>query len=207
MKNKLKSVKTNDEDIPKFKVHKKIESNLNYDTTKWTYVPSSYCNYRYVLGKVGIKPIVVIGINPSTAEPDNLDKTLKSVERLVVRNKYDSYIMLNVYAQRATNPNDIHSSPINKLHRENIKAFKYIFNNLNESPTIWAAWGTNIEKRKYLKDYLKEIIDICERYDPKWVKVDKLTKKGHPRHPLYINKNKKFDNFDIKLYLKTSEIK
>ena len=50
-----------------------------YDAEKWLYVPDFYTEYRYLLGTRGEKPLVCIGINPSTAEPDRLDPTLQSV--------------------------------------------------------------------------------------------------------------------------------
>ncbi|MFR6424354.1 MAG: DUF1643 domain-containing protein, partial [Oscillospiraceae bacterium] len=47
-------------------------------------------------------PLICIGINPSTAQPGDLDNTLKSVERIALGNGYDSFTMFNVYPQRAT---------------------------------------------------------------------------------------------------------
>ena len=76
----------------------------DYDVNKWLYVPNVYSEYRYILGTRGQKPLICIGINPSTAAPDALDNTLKSVERVSHFNGYDSFIMFNVYAQRATDP-------------------------------------------------------------------------------------------------------
>lgn len=75
-----------------------------YDINKWLYVPNVYSEYRYILGTKGCNPLICIGINPSTAEPDNLDNTLKSVERIAHGNGFDSFLMFNVYAQRATDP-------------------------------------------------------------------------------------------------------
>ena len=69
----------------------------DYDTGRWLYVPDFYTEYRYVLGTKGEKPLICIGVNPSTAEPDHLDNTLKSVERIALGNGYDSFIMFNVY--------------------------------------------------------------------------------------------------------------
>ena len=77
----------------------------------WYYEPHTYQNYRYVLGRVGKHPLVCIGINPSTAQPGALDPTLKSVERLAAANGFDSWIMFNVYPQRATDPNDMDKTP------------------------------------------------------------------------------------------------
>lgn len=53
-----------------------------YDIHKWLYAPSFYSEYRYILGTRGENPLICIGINPSTARPDDLDNTLKSVERI-----------------------------------------------------------------------------------------------------------------------------
>lgn len=77
----------------------------------WYYEPHTYQSYRYVLGRVGKHPLVCIGINPSTAQPGALDPTLKSVERLAAANGFDSWIMFNVYPQRATDPNDMDKTP------------------------------------------------------------------------------------------------
>ena len=75
-----------------------------YEVEKWLYVPPFYSEYRYILGTRGKNPLICIGINPSTAKPGDLDNTLKSVERIALGNGFDSFIMFNVYAQRATDP-------------------------------------------------------------------------------------------------------
>ncbi len=72
------------------------------------------------------KPLITIGINPSTAEPDNLDNTLKSVERIALFNGFDSFIMFNVYAQRATNPDHMDKAFNRALHEENMNAFRWV---------------------------------------------------------------------------------
>ena len=87
----------------------------------WYYEPHTYQPYRYVLGRVGRRPLVCIGINPSTAQPGALDPTLKSVERLANANGFDSWIMFNVYPQRATNPNDMDKTPDRALCDENLR--------------------------------------------------------------------------------------
>ena len=79
----------------------------DYDVSQWLYVPNFYSEYRYILGTRGERPLICIGINPSTAAPDNLDNTLKSVERVALHIGYDSFMMFNVYAQRATDPDDM----------------------------------------------------------------------------------------------------
>ena len=48
----------------------------DYDVSRWLYVPKVYSEYRYILGTRGKKPLICMGINPSTAIPDRLDNTL-----------------------------------------------------------------------------------------------------------------------------------
>ena len=174
-----------------------------YDTEKWIYIPDFYTEYRYILGTRGKNPLICIGINPSTAEPDNLDNTLKSVERIAKGNGFDSFIMFNVYAQRATRPDDMDRELNEQLHRENMAAFRHILSNVGEgvSPAVWAAWGTIIEKRQYLRDCVKEMVSIGEEYGAQWLCAGKCSVKGHPHHPLYLRKDEQTRSFNVLEYL------
>ena len=171
-----------------------------YDIRKWLYAPNFYSEYRYILGTRGKNPLICIGINPSTAEPDNLDNTLKSVERIEIGNGFDSFIMFNVYAQRATSPDDMERVCNPELHRENLEAFRYVLS-ISEKPTVWAAWGAIIEKRKYLPDCVRDMLRVGEEYGAQWVCAGAITKKGHPHHPLYLRKDEKIKSFDVEAYL------
>lgn len=176
--------------------------NPNYDITKWLYVPNFYSEYRYILGTRGSKPLICVGINPSTAAPDDLDNTLKSVERVAHHNGYDSFIMFNVYAQRATNPDDMELTYNQELHRENMQAFDYALSlDQAASPAVWAAWGTIIEKRPYLPGCVRDMIEIGKRRGARWFSAGKRSKKGHPHHPLYLRKDSPLEAFDVSAYL------
>lgn len=172
----------------------------DYDITKWLYAPNFYSEYRYILGTRGQKPLICIGINPSTAQPDDLDNTLKSVQRIALGNGYDSFLMFNVYAQRATDPDAMEKVCNSLLHRENMEAFRYVLS-LSDSPAIWAAWGAVIEKRGYLKDCVRDMLDIGRKYGAQWYCAGAITKKGHPHHPLYLRKDEKLRPFDVEHYL------
>ena len=171
-----------------------------YDIDEWLYAPNFYSEYRYILGTRGKNPLICIGINPSTAQPGDLDNTLKSVQRIALGNGFDSFIMFNVYAQRATDPDAMEKTCNEKLHRENLEAFRYVLS-IGENPTVWAAWGTIIEKRDYLKDCLKDMIAAGEAYGASWVCAGKCSKKGHPHHPLYLRKDEIIRPFPVAEYL------
>ncbi len=175
-----------------------------YDREKWIYIPDFYSEYRYILGTRGKNPLICIGINPSTAEPDNLDNTLKSVERIALGNGFDSFIMFNVYAQRATRPDDMEKEMNRAMHGENMKAFEYILSLAEGSPAVWAAWGAIIEKRDYLSECVLDMIEIGKKYGANWYTAGERSKaKGHPHHPLYLKKDSKLDFFNAEDYILT----
>lgn len=176
----------------------------DYDVEKWLYAPNFYSEYRYVLGTRGKNPLICIGINPSTAQPGALDNTLKSVERIAFGNGFDSFIMFNVYAQRATKPDDMERQCNPDLHRENMEAFRYVLS-ISPKPTVWAAWGAIIEKRPYLMDCLKDMVSIGREYGASWQCAGSISKKGHPHHPLYLRKDEKLRPFDTEAYFLAQE--
>ena len=176
-------------------------ASTEYDVTKWLYAPNFYSEYRYILGTRGKNPLICVGINPSTAKPDALDNTLKSVQRIADGNGFDSFLMFNVYAQRATRPDDMEKSCNLRLHEENMKAFRHLLS-IGERPAVWAAWGAIIEKRKYLPACVADMLAISREYDAEWFCAGPISKKGHPHHPLYLRKDEKLKPFDTEAYLK-----
>jgi hypothetical protein len=175
-----------------------------YDRTRWLYVPDFYTEYRYVLGTRGKKPVICAGVNPSTAEPDHLDPTLQSVSRIAAGNGFDSFLMFNVYAQRATRPDDMDRVRNDRLHEENRRAFRALLSMAAEGgarPVVWAAWGAVIEKRGYLADCVRDMLEAGQEFGAQWYCAGAITKKGHPHHPLYLRKDEKIRPFDVEGYL------
>ena len=182
-----------------------LEQSSDYDVNRWLYVPNAYADYRYLLGTRGMRPLICVGVNPSTAAPDHLDNTLKSVERIALGNGFDSFLMFNVYAQRATRPEDMDRECNQALHRENMAAFRYVLSQVGAgyAPAVWAAWGTIIEKRPYLPQCLRDMAAIGAEYGARWLCAGKCSKKGHPHHPLYLRKDEAVRPFDLQGYLET----
>ena len=171
-----------------------------YDVTRWLYVPNHYSEYRYILGTRGRHPLICVGINPSTAAPDALDPTLQSAQRIALANGYDSFLMFNVYAQRATRPDDMEPALNPTLHAENRKAFRYLLS-LSERPAVWAAWGNIIRKRAYLMDCMRDFAADGEAAGARWFTAGPLLKSGQPHHPLYLRGDTRLVDFDIAAYL------
>lgn len=177
-----------------------LEPSREYDVGRWLYVPNTYGEYRYLLGTRGARPLICVGVNPSTASPDHLDNTLKSVERIALGNGYDSFLMFNVYAQRATRPKDMERVCNLSLHRENMEAFEYALS-LSQCPAVWAAWGTIIRQRDYLAGCARDLFEIAGSYGARWYTAGERSRQGgHPHHPLYLRKDCRLEPFDMGAY-------
>jgi hypothetical protein len=70
--------------------------------------------------------------------------------------------MLNLYPQRATNPNDMHIVCDDCILSDNVNEISGLLDKY-EYPVIWAAWGTLIEKRSYLKQCLSRIVKELDK--------------------------------------------
>ncbi|TYA69982.1 DUF1643 domain-containing protein [Seonamhaeicola marinus] len=167
---------------------------------KWTYITNKDNSARYTLGEIGESNLICIGINPSTATPVKLDTTLKRVKRIADINGYDGWIMLNVYPQRDTYPENIDSIANLDIIQDNNKAIKNILRDY-ELRDIWAGWGVEITSRDYLKNCLFE---LYENFDDSfnWLHYGDLTNDGHPRHPSRMSYSDTFKPFGVENYIK-----
>ena len=141
----------------------------DYDAARWLYVPPYYTEYRYILGTRGENPLICIGINPSTAQPGDLDNTLKSVERIALGNGYDSFTMFNVYPQRATDPNAMDTAFNRALHEQNMAAFRYVLGQYapGNRPAVWAAvvpFFLAVCRYKIFFSFFKILFDLLHCY-------------------------------------------
>lgn len=104
------------------------------DNDKWVYDAEEIGPdmFRYSLGEKGKNPLIVFGINPSTAAPEYLDATIKAVKDIVeTSNKYNGYLMLNIYPQRATDPKCMHFAPIVEAYKKNFEIIEYYLKELS----------------------------------------------------------------------------
>ena len=149
--------------------------------------------FRYILGTSGKKPLVVFGINPSTADAEKSDPTIGVIKNLVTKGPasncgYDSFLMLNVYPARATDPKALKIIGFNPEYRdENLKVIRFIIREFPDSE-ILAAWGNSIDIKTDigLQLRLKEILDIVPK--DKWVIRGRPTASGNPHHPLRVKR-------------------
>ena len=180
---------------------------------------------RFVLGEVtGGKPLICFGINPSNAKiVDNkfqTDKTIEKIRNIIDVEKYDGWIMLNLYAQVTSDPDNLDKALNSDLHSKNIEEIEKILNRFPAS-NILACWGNLIEKRMYFKyclkglkidndivnytflDKIKDIKGIVSlTKNRKWFYRGIITKKGHPNHQVRTKNSARLEEFNIKKYIK-----
>jgi hypothetical protein len=154
---------------------------------------------RYSLGLKGEKTLFCIGINPSTACPNNYDNTINKLKKIAEENGYDSWIMLNIYPQRATDPDNLDKEYDKIIHEKNLQIIdQYI----KDGSKILCSWGVLINKRTYLINCLRDIYKLLnKKKNISFFHIDKLTKDGHPRHILFAETKNGLEVFDLNDYI------
>lgn len=164
---------------------------------------------RYVLWEKGENPLICIGANPSRAGSDDDHPTDPTITRIrsLVKNvsesggeKFDGWIMLNLYPQRTPFPADLHCSDEcdEEMMRENYEAIQTVFDEFKEAKTL-LAWGNiiDLKERGYLKESAKKIAILGG--DRAWCVRGDFTNKNNPRHQLFVPKHKVLEEVTIEM--------
>lgn len=154
---------------------------------------------RYVLGTKGNNTLVVIGINPSTADKETKDNTISRVMGHTQKFGYDSFKMINIYPLRATNFNKLPKEFDPTIHEQNLTEIREVVKNAS---AILCAWGTHIHDREYFKICYNDILKIISKTTIHTYCLG-ITKHGHPLHPLLrgIPTPEKLIKFDMNNYI------
>lgn len=144
---------------------------------------SPYRQYRYLLWRhwqMEERKLAIIGLNPSTADEDNDDPTIRRCIDFANRWGFGGIYMLNMFAYRATDPKKMMAAaePVGSDNRSTIEKI------LCENPIVLCAWGVH-------GTYRNQDIEVMHWLDRPGIKPLCLgrTKNHQPRHPLYIQKN------------------
>jgi len=149
--------------------------------------------YRYVLWRIWDKSkpaIMFIGLNPSTADESLNDPTITRCLGFSKSWGYGSLYMLNLFAFRATDPNDMKSTSM-PIGEENLK---YLIQYAKTVDQIICAWGNH---GSYLNQS-KIILDLFRKDESLFTKLYyfKLSQKGEPVHPLYQSADSKLTKYN-----------
>jgi hypothetical protein len=139
-------------------------------------------SWRFLLGKSGLKPLVVVGLNPSTATDIQPDMTIRKIQRIATDNGYDSFVVANLYPVRSTVIEELPEKPSREAYRQNFDVIESLVARL-ENPCVWAAWSQGVLVRDYLQQARDDLILRLAKHPVTWLRYGPLTKSGHPRHP------------------------
>ena len=164
------------------------------DYTDITCFPPDDKKIRLLLKKNGKKPLLVLGLNPSTADEKNPDATIRKIMGFAERWGYDSFIMINVYPLRCTLPSDLPKEFDEDLHIQNYRIIEEVVSSLEDTEVL-VCYGDNITIQPYLEFCKSEILKMFSDYSKlKLVRISDLTIKGNPRHPCRLSyKSPKLD--------------
>ncbi|WP_198414927.1 MULTISPECIES: DUF1643 domain-containing protein [unclassified Cryobacterium] len=137
--------------------------------------------YRYSLLRVWdeeLPTLVFVMLNPSTADAEVDDPTIRRCISFAKREGCGKLIVLNLYAFRATNPKALLTcaDPVGDRNDSFLRA--NIGARTEFGFPVVAAWGVNADPAR-----VAEVIALVP--DAKFVSLG-VTKAGHPRHPLYV---------------------
>jgi len=139
-------------------------------------------DYRYSLGRNTHRAsgqVLFIGLNPSTADALTDDPTIRRCLGYVADWGYSGLLMGNLFAFRATKPKDMLAAQ-DPIGPKNDSILRHL---VTSADLVVAAWGTN-------GGHLGRA-DEVRRMFPGQLHYLKLTKEGHPGHPLYLPKTLK----------------
>jgi hypothetical protein len=130
--------------------------------------------YRYQLSRIWNeeKPkVLFIMLNPSIADADIDDPTIRKVITFAKSWGYGGIFVGNLYSFRSTDPKVLRYTD-NPIGEDNIQHIQYL---IGLTERVIYAWGNHQEEPKWLYD----LVD-----NPYCIDV---SKKGIPKHPLYLN--------------------
>lgn len=159
-------------------------------------------NHRFALAQEGKHVLIVVGVNPSTADGEHADPTMRSVLRFVDAFGYDGFVMLNLSSERSTSPRDLPAAMDIDMHWKNIGVIREMDHKYPDADVL-LAFGNNIERRMYLGASFTAIYMILESHK-RWLCIggkEHMTKRGHPRHPLYSGPKMGLVEMDIHRYV------
>jgi hypothetical protein len=146
---------------------------------------SSCRAYRYSLSRIWDKKkkyVMFIGLNPSTANEETDDPTIRRCANYAKDWGYGGFMMVNLFAYRTTLPSNLKKVKY-PIGSENDK---YIVILSKKADITVAAWGNN--GKLYSRD--KHVLNLVPS-----LMCLKINKSGQPAHPLYLKKDLKLINY------------
>ena len=141
--------------------------------------------YRYRLGRQlsagpGSPVATVIMVNPSTADANKDDATIRKLKVFGERNGWGRLIVGNLFAYRATDVRELGtvSDPVGPENDEHLQAM------IDEADVLIVAWGPVSKQPKYQRARWRRLIALTRNRVV--YSIGEPAKCGHPKHPLML---------------------
>ncbi len=147
--------------------------------------------------------LIFIGLNPSKADSQLDDPTIRRLSSFARRWDYGSLIVLNLFAKISSSPSILERSSDPIGYRNNDELVKWIYRwSHNPFLELWLGWGNkgilrsrNLEILRILK--INEIVRRSHYPSASGPLAIGLTLKGNPRHPLYLSSQASLRPLDL----------
>lgn len=121
--------------------------------------------------------MIVIGLNPSTADNVKDDPTIRKVKKIAFNNGFGAVVMLNLFAIISPYPEVLEDPNIDILG-DNDKWLEYYKLTIQKGDVVVFAWGSFEQAKERAKKVIAMFPDaLCLR----------INKDGSPQHPLYLS--------------------
>jgi len=121
--------------------------------------------------------IAWICLNPSTADENQLDPTLRRIRDFSATWGYSFFIMLNLFAWRATQPADMKRTT-DPIGPDNDRWIAHWSTRVDRVMLGWGEHGAHLGRDQQVLAYLDRKKTFCLERNAS----------GQPKHPLYVSK-------------------
>lgn len=124
--------------------------------------------------------ITIIGLNPSTANAELDDPTIRSCIRLTEANGFDGFVMVNLFTFITAYPSVLLANINDGNRQESDETLRRMIANTHLTVCAWGKWPEFVNERA------SKVLELVE--NPRCFGVNK---DGSPKHPLYLSKETK----------------
>ncbi|MEW6626542.1 MAG: DUF1643 domain-containing protein [Pseudomonadota bacterium] len=142
-------------------------------------------SYRYRLGRFASPHATItaiIMVNPSTADADTDDATIRKLRGFGERNRWGQLIIGNLFAYRATDVRELGkvADPIGPENDDHLRRI------LAAADQVICAWGPISKQPAEWRGRFNDVVGLIRRTGLDPMCIGETAKCGHPKHPLML---------------------
>lgn len=141
--------------------------------------------YRYRLEREGVGDgsTAIIMVNPSTADAEKDDATIRKLRGFGARNGWGRLIVGNLFAYRATDVRELArvTDPVGLPHND-----LHLMRMFRDADRIVFAWGPLAKQPKWHRERWLKVLALIDN-GRQTFSIGAPAKCGHPKHPLMLS--------------------